>query len=114
MANASCGTAFDATETAFVFAAICANADGSVDMQAQTGTWALTGSSLVLTNEQSSCTDTPAQDLETTTVTDTSLTMSDSGGLLSFVRNTAPAGAVSATYGCFSAGTFTPSPLAPL
>src|SRR4051794_21844683 len=75
--NTSCAAAFDATATDFAFGLICVNADSSIDLQVQKGTWSLTGSSLVLNNEQATCTGTARQDLETATVTATSLILTD-------------------------------------
>lgn len=112
--NASCAVAFDATATDFVFAVICVNADLSANAQVQKGTYSLDGASLVLANSEATCVGTEAVDDETVSLSATSLVMTDSAGEIAYVRNTAPAGSQSVTYGCFSNGTFTASPLAPL
>jgi len=112
--NSSCDEAFDVTATEFVFAVLCVNADLSVDAQAQKGTWSLSGSTLTLANAQASCPAATAKtDVEAITVSASSLSFSDSAGIIDFARNTAAAGSGALTYGCFNAGVFTPSPLAP-
>lgn len=110
--NRGAGLTFTAAAD-YSFAVIALTGTTSANMQMETGIYFLHNSSdLELTPQQSSCPGQHPAYQETVAVTTSSLTLSDSTGVIVFVPNNYAASSAAITYGCFdSSGNFTASPL---
>lgn len=110
------GIALDFTSSTFVLAVIAVQVDNSVEIEETDGVYATSAGVITFTASKSTCPGMTKVFANDYTVTTNQLVLADPSGSLFFQRNTSPGG-VSAviTNGCFdSAGTFTPSPLAPI
>jgi len=95
---------------------LCPDAtSAALDLSEETGTFRIQNNLIVYTAEQTTCPATVTKVYNTPfSVSGSSLTLTYSDGVTIFARNLASGGSAVATFGCFSAGMFTPGPLVAL
>jgi hypothetical protein len=110
--GASCAWGFTFEQAAYVEAIVCVASDSTNQLDEDKGSWFDDGTTLFLTPNMSSCATSPAT-ATPYTVTPSQLTLTAPSSVSVFAR-IVPSGSATATFGCFNAGVFTPSPLAPI
>lgn len=110
----SCIIGFDAGPgPSYGFGVVCAGTGGALQVDTQRGSYVARNGTLTMNAARSTCTDTPKVSSSSYELAGGQLTLQDSTTVIVLTR-VATSGSAVGTFGCFSNGTFTPAPLAPI